>query len=108
MPWVECWGKHWWRPVFYLAAIPGFIVAAIIWFLPEPQKGQSDYQALEAETAASASKAIPTTSTLSELLAVPTLVVVYVVGTLISFTVENGAGWGQIFWRLSIGRGSAF
>jgi MFS family permease len=34
-----------WRPVFWLAALPGFILAAIIWFLPEPPKGQSDYAA---------------------------------------------------------------
>jgi multidrug resistance protein len=38
---------HGWRFPFYVAAIPGFLLALAILFLPEPQRGQFD---LEAET----------------------------------------------------------
>jgi len=82
-----------WRPVFYIAAIPGFILAVLVWFLPEPDKGQSDYQALGAGAEAVRSPAIPATTTTKELLAVPTLLVVYVAGTLISF-----ATGGLVYW----------
>jgi len=33
---------HGWRFPFYIAAIPGFILALIIWFIPEPERGQFD------------------------------------------------------------------
>jgi MFS transporter, Spinster family, sphingosine-1-phosphate transporter len=38
---------HGWRFPFYVAAIPGFLLALAILFLPEPERGQFD---LEAET----------------------------------------------------------
>ncbi len=82
-----------WRPVFYVAALPGFILAVLVWFLPEPDKGQSDYQTLEAGAEAARSPAIPATTTMKELLAVPTMLVVYVAGTLISF-----ATGGLVYW----------
>jgi MFS transporter, Spinster family, sphingosine-1-phosphate transporter len=36
-------GEHFgWRMPFMLAGIPGFLLALIFWFLPEPARGQSD------------------------------------------------------------------
>src|SRR6476620_10334639 len=36
-------GKHWgWRMPFMLAGIPGFFLALILWFLPEPPRGLSE------------------------------------------------------------------
>ncbi len=33
---------HGWRFPFYIAAIPGFLLAIAIWFTPEPERGQFD------------------------------------------------------------------
>jgi MFS family permease len=82
-----------WRPVFYLAALPGFLLAAIVWFLPEPPKGQSDFAALGTESQPSASEIVPFAAALRELLAVPTLLVTYAVTVLI-----NLATAGVIYW----------
>jgi MFS family permease len=82
-----------WRPVFYLAALPGFLLAAIIWFLPEPPRGQSDFAALGTESQPSGSEIVPFAAALRELLAVPTLLVTYAVTVLI-----NLATAGVIYW----------
>jgi predicted MFS family arabinose efflux permease len=82
-----------WHPVFILAALPGILLAAAVWFLPEPPKGQSDYQALGMEGSARETVAIPFSAALRELLTVPTLLVTYVVAVLI-----NLATAGVIYW----------
>jgi predicted MFS family arabinose efflux permease len=82
-----------WRPVFYLAALPGFILATLVWFFPEPPKGYSDYQALGVGRRRGISTAIPFAKALRELLAVPTLIVTYAVAVLI-----NVATAGLIYW----------
>ncbi len=33
---------HGWRFPFYIAAAPGFLLAAVMWFVPEPERGQFD------------------------------------------------------------------
>ena len=33
---------HGWRFPFYVAAVPGFLLALATWFLPEPERGSSD------------------------------------------------------------------
>lgn len=33
---------HGWRFPFYIAALPGFLLALAVWFIPEPQRGQFD------------------------------------------------------------------
>ncbi len=33
---------HGWRFPFYIAAVPGFLLAMAIWFIPEPERGSSD------------------------------------------------------------------
>ncbi len=82
-----------WRPVFYIAALSGFILAVLVWLLSEPHKGQSDWQAPGAGPKAARPPAIPATTTVKELLSVPTLLVVYVAGTFISF-----ATGGLVYW----------
>jgi MFS transporter, Spinster family, sphingosine-1-phosphate transporter len=34
--------EHGWRSPFYIAALPGFLLALAVWFLPEPPRGQFD------------------------------------------------------------------
>ncbi len=34
--------EHGWRFPFYIAALPGFLLAMAVWFLPEPPRGQFD------------------------------------------------------------------
>jgi predicted MFS family arabinose efflux permease len=81
-----------WRLVFWLAALPGFLLALAIWSLPEPPKGQSDYQALGMERAVDARPpSFP--SALCELLTTPTLIVTYAAGVLV-----NLATAGLIYW----------
>jgi len=85
-----------WRPVFYVAALPGFILAVLVWLLSEPDRGQSDCQALGVGPEAASPLGIPATTIVKELLSVPTLLVVYVTGTLISF-----ATGGLVYWMPS-------
>jgi MFS family permease len=36
-------GQHWgWRMPFMMAGIPGFVLAVVLWFLPEPPRGLSE------------------------------------------------------------------
>jgi predicted MFS family arabinose efflux permease len=82
-----------WRPVFFFAALPGFILAAAAWLLPEPSKGQSDYRALGIQPRSTSTTPVPLIVALRELLSVPTIVVSYAVGVLLSL-----ATVGLIFW----------
>jgi MFS family permease len=82
-----------WRPVLYLAALPGFLLAAAIWFLREPPMGHSDYQALGLEQNDIQSPAITLWAALRELLGIPTLALTYAVAVLI-----NLATAGIIYW----------
>jgi MFS transporter, Spinster family, sphingosine-1-phosphate transporter len=34
--------EHGWRFPFYIAALPGFLLALAVWFIPEPTRGQFD------------------------------------------------------------------
>jgi MFS transporter, Spinster family, sphingosine-1-phosphate transporter len=34
--------EHGWRFPFYIAALPGFLLAVALWFIPEPARGQFD------------------------------------------------------------------
>jgi MFS family permease len=89
-----------WRPVFFLAALPGFLLAAVIWFLPEPPKGQSDLRALGYDRSTASDQALPLRQSLRELLATPTLLVIFGVAILV-----NLASVGMIFWMPSfVGR----
>jgi predicted MFS family arabinose efflux permease len=82
-----------WRPVFFLAALPGFFLAVVIWLLPEPAKGQSDYQALGLEGAAHAPTSLSFFPALRELLTIPTLFITYAVAVLINLALA-----GVIYW----------
>lgn len=89
----QAWG---WRPVFGLAAAPGLALAALVWFLPEPRRGYSDYQALNQEAPTTDGEIKPPASlvaTLRELLTIPTLRTTYAVAVLI-----NLATSGIIYW----------
>jgi MFS family permease len=86
-----------WRPVLYLAALPGLLLAAIVWLMPEVPVGQSDYEALRmqhaTDTIPAPSSPAPVATALPRLLTTPTLVVVYVSGVLINFATA-----GLIYW----------
>ncbi|HFD39847.1 MAG TPA: MFS transporter [Anaerolineae bacterium] len=82
-----------WRPAFLVAALPGLLLALVIWFLPEPPKGHSDYAALGVEGIVKTSEALPLRAALAEMLTTPTLLIVYAVAVLI-----NLATAGIIYW----------
>jgi MFS family permease len=82
-----------WRSVFTLTALPGFALSFVIWFLPEPERGQSDYGALGVDPAGVPGPVIPPTATVQQLLSVPTLLVTYLVGTLNTFAIA-----GTVYW----------
>jgi MFS family permease len=82
-----------WRSVFTLTALPGFALAALIWFLPEPEKGQSDYEALGVDSGRVSGRVGSPAAIAKSLFSVPTLLVTYVVGTLNTFTVA-----GMVYW----------
>jgi MFS family permease len=82
-----------WRSVFRLTALPGFAVAALIWFLPEPEKGESDYAALGVDPGGASTRFVPVAATAKRLLLTPTLLITYLVGTLNTFAVA-----GMVYW----------
>jgi MFS family permease len=83
-----------WRSVFTLTALPGFALAALIWFLPEPEKGRSDYEALGVDPGSTSAPAFPPAAIAARtLLSVPTLLLTYVVGTLNTFAIA-----GTVYW----------
>jgi predicted MFS family arabinose efflux permease len=82
-----------WRPVFTIAALPGFILAVVIWFLPEPRKGESDYHALGIDAESAPVPEIPAGETIKRLSSVPTLVATVAAGTLNTF-----AAAGMVYW----------
>ncbi len=82
-----------WRPVFLLAAVPGFVLAAIIWFLPEPPRGQSDYRALGLQESDRPARTTAPAAAIRELLGVPTLLVTYAVAVLINLALS-----GIVYW----------
>jgi MFS family permease len=82
-----------WRPVFTIAALPGFVLAVVIWFLPEPRKGESDYDALGIDAESVAAPGIPARETVRKLSSIPTLIATYAAGTLNTF-----AAAGMVYW----------
>jgi len=86
-----------WRSVFYVVALPGFVLAVLVWLLPEPPRGQSDYQALGAGAGTVHPSPIPALKAIRELFSVPTLLVVYVAGTLTSFAIGGLTYWMPSF-----------
>ncbi|MEA3376458.1 MAG: MFS transporter [Chloroflexota bacterium] len=87
-------GSAWgWRYVFTIAALPGFILAILIWYLPEPRKGESDYHALGIDPHEVSVSRPRGNETIRRLFSVPTLLVTYAAGTLNTFAVA-----GMIYW----------
>lgn len=82
-----------WRPVFFVAALPGLLLAIIIWSLPEPQKGQSDLEALGIGGEARRPAVVPFRKALRELFSVPTLISTYIVAILINLGTS-----GVVYW----------
>ncbi len=82
-----------WRPAFYLAALPGFLIAVVVWYLPEPDKGASDYHALGIEVDSGSDSAVSTGELVSMVSSTPTLLATYAAGTLNTF-----AAAGMIYW----------
>lgn len=82
-----------WRPVFYVAALPGFALAALVWCLPEPRKGASDCRALGIRLNALPASSLDIVKVASQPVNVPTLLVVYGVGALCSFATA-----GLVYW----------
>jgi fucose permease len=73
--------------------VPGFVLAVLIWHLPEPDKGHSDYEALGVAPARAAAPVVASAADAKQLLSVPTLLVTYVVGTLNTFAIA-----GMVYW----------
>lgn len=82
-----------WRAVFTVTALPGFALAALIWLLPEPAKGQSDYEALGVDPGRTSTPPSSVIIGARKLLSVPTLLVTYIVGTLSTFAIA-----GTVYW----------
>jgi predicted MFS family arabinose efflux permease len=82
-----------WRSAFTLTALPGFALAVLIWFLPEPEKGQSDHEALGVDRGKASMPASPPAPAARTLLSVPTVLVTYLVGTLNTFAIA-----GTVYW----------
>lgn len=82
-----------WRPVFYLAALPGLLLAIAVWLLPEPPKGQSEYEALGVKQPGNHGPPPSMIQSLRELLRVRTLLIVYAVGVLLNLTAS-----GVVYW----------
>ena len=82
-----------WRAVFSLTALPGFALAILVWFLPEPEKGQTDYEALGVDPQKACAPAKSLAATVMGLLTVPTLTITYTAGALITFAIAGTTYW---------------
>jgi predicted MFS family arabinose efflux permease len=85
-----------WRPVFYLAALPGLLLATLVWRLSEPRKGQSDYLALGARIRQLPRRALAQ-HPMHGLLRTPTLLATYGSGTLLAFALGGLSYWIPTF-----------
>jgi len=86
-------GRAWgWRPVLYLAALPGLVLAVVVWHLPEPRRGQSDYLAAGLQVAREA-RAVPASAILAGLFHIRTLPTLFLVAILVNFATA-----GLVYW----------
>jgi sugar phosphate permease len=81
-----------WRPAFLIAALPGFVLSAAVWLLREPRGTESGGRRSETR-----GDNYPTTRSVSAMLkpvlSVPTLLVLYLAGTLLAIAVGGLTYW---------------
>ncbi|MCS6962529.1 spinster family MFS transporter [Thermoflexus sp.] len=82
-----------WRTALGIAALPGFLLAALIWRMPEPVKGQSDLADMREQGVLPPPPVLPPLPTVRALLRIPTLRWTFGTGVLISFATGGMAYW---------------
>mgnify|MGYP000041583259 CR=1 FL=1 len=82
-----------WRLALWIAALPGFPLAVLIGRMRESVKGQSDLEALHAETTPASMPVLPPLETIRTFLRIATLRWTFVTGILISFATGALAYW---------------
>lgn len=80
-----------WRACFGILALPGVILAALSWFLP-------DYRAVKVKTASDHDSKSGVWDTIVYILKSPTLILVYLVCAATSWSVSSFATWGVTFF----------
>jgi MFS family permease len=91
-------GERWgWRWPLFIVALPGLIVAAAVWLLPDPKRGASDLEALGGAAQTAAPRLIPAPTMVREALRAPTLRVAVAAGVLNAFVGGGLAHWLPTF-----------
>lgn len=90
------WG---WRAAFHLYALPGFVLAVLLWRLPEPARGVTDrvHQGLAAEQQRSAFAAMPARTAFAHVLRVRSFTVSLLAGSLAVFFTSGLGIWATTF-----------
>ena len=86
----QAWG---WRTALWIAALPGFLLAALIVRMQEPVKGQSDLETIRGEVKLISTSSLPPLETIRTFLRIATLRWTFVTGILISFATGALAYW---------------
>lgn len=93
--------KYGWRTAFYIAGIPGIIIAIMCYFLKEPVKGGSE-EFIEDKDVEKLESATPPISTLFK---IPTIAIMLVAQTLLTFSIGGLVQWmfsyAARYWNLS-------
>jgi MFS family permease len=82
-----------WRLAFWLAALPGFLLAVLIGRMRAPVKGQSDLETVPGEAVSLSVPVLPPLETVRAFLRVATLRWTFITGILISFATGALAYW---------------
>lgn len=93
--------KYGWRSAFYIVGVPGILVAIIAWFLKEPVKGGREVEIEEKDIEKLESARPP----LITLLKIPTLGIMLLAQTLLTFSIGGLVQWmfsyASRYWGLS-------
>ena len=81
-----------WRPVFLIAALPGFALSLAVWFLREPSRAQGGGEGVQARREWRPARR-PVAAMLKQVMSVPTLLTLYLAGTLLALAIGGLTYW---------------
>lgn len=91
---ADRWG---WRAAFHLFALPGFVLAVLLWRLPEPPRGDSDRRHLGVTTSSSAFAVMPAREAVLHVLRIRSFTTSVLASSLAVFFTSGLGIWATTF-----------